>query len=429
MISLLYNIIWYCALPFLTRNSRLSFGLEERYGKRLPPQCDIWFHGASAGEITLITECIRQLKYTRPLTILITTWTKEGKQIAEHCKQWIITHHPMLSMHISYVPFDTKKAINRFLNATKPSLILIAETELWYMLLTQAKKQNIPICIFNARLSKKTYRYARLLRFLFSSCNPNHIIAISEQDKKRFSYLFPHSSLTTMHNIKFQSLTLEQESLHEENPYIVFASIRNKEFPLIAQTIQLLQSTFLHTSFSQKVMLSSHTFSLKDIRYYIIPRHLHHINQLINALQQEHISYSLCNTLEQVKKSSTPTTIINIFGVSKTIYSTAHIVFIGGSLFPEYGGHNFLEPLLYGIVPIVGPYRDTFLWAQEGLEEKKLLYSLQGTTPHHIARAIEEQFILSEDKSLIQQRFTTWIQNKQDGSQAIQHLLKRYNLV
>ena len=429
MISFLYNIAWKCALPFLTKKQRLSIGVKERLGKDLPPPCDIWIHGASAGEVTLIAECIRRISYTQPRDILITTWTKEGKNIGEELQQWALSHAPMITIYVYYFPFDTQNIIARFLNAVRPSLVLIAETEIWYTLFTECKKRAIPLCIINARLSQKTYRYASILRRLFSKCNPDTIIAISEEDKTRFASLFPHSSLTTMHNIKFQSLTIEESVLTDIYPHIVFASIRNKEYPLIAQTILLLQEKINTLKANITNTHQNHTYSLDDIRFYIIPRHLHHINTLIEALETKHISYTVCTTLDEARRAGTQTIIINIFGVSKTIYASAQTVFIGGSLLPEYGGHNFLEPLTYGTLPIVGPYRETFAWAEEGLIEQGLVYPLQESSPHTLADALWQQYIHQADKSNVQKQFSTWVQDKQDGSRAVENLLKQYNLL
>lgn len=426
MISFVYNTLWHCVLPFLTKNKRLSIGIEERYGNILPPHCDIWIHGASAGEISLITECLRRLSYTRALSILITTWTKEGKQIAQRYKEWATVHTPLVSISIYYFPFDTKEAITRFLDAVQPSLVLIAETELWYMLFMQCTIRKIPFCIINARLSHKTYRYAYVIRKLFARCNPNQVIAISNEDKTRFISLFPQSTVTTMHNIKFESLTIEQVANPIIEPHIVFASIRNKEYLLIAKTIALLQKDIFS---SQKIDTLVERDTPTAIRYYIIPRHLHHINELQEALQKEELAYTVCTSLEEAKHATTQVILINIFGVSKEIYSTASIVFIGGSLLAHYGGHNFLEPLTYGIVPIVGPYRATFQWAEEGLHERNLIYSLQEGTPHALASSIQHQWYHREQNQQIQKRFSQWLQDKKGGSQTIGRLLQEYHLI
>jgi 3-deoxy-D-manno-octulosonic-acid transferase len=49
------------------------------------------------------------------------------------------------------------------------------------------------------------------------------------------------------------------------------------------------------------------------------------------------------------------------FGELNPAYALAKAVFVGGSLVP-LGGQNFLEPMIYGITPIIGPFWENFAW-------------------------------------------------------------------
>ena len=51
--------------------------------------------------------------------------------------------------------------------------------------------------------------------------------------------------------------------------------------------------------------------------------------------------------------------LLDTVGELATAYSAADIAFVGGSLVPK-GGHNILEPALYGVPTIVGPYMENF---------------------------------------------------------------------
>ena len=46
--------------------------------------------------------------------------------------------------------------------------------------------------------------------------------------------------------------------------------------------------------------------------------------------------------------------------------------FVGGSLAP-LGGQNFLEPLMCGIIPVIGPSWENFAWTGQEIVEKGLL--------------------------------------------------------
>jgi 3-deoxy-D-manno-octulosonic-acid transferase len=45
-------------------------------------------------------------------------------------------------------------------------------------------------------------------------------------------------------------------------------------------------------------------------------------------------------------------------GVLPRYYSSAECTIVGGSFVPKVGGHNLLEPILYGSVPLFGPWTE-----------------------------------------------------------------------
>lgn len=427
MITILYDLLWQCAIPFLKRNKRIAIGFAERIlTTSLPPACDIWFHAASGGEAKLVAQCIQHMPHQHTMTILITTWTKEGKIILEQLQQTLINNNSPLILHIRYFPFDTKIIMRRFLDAIKPKIVLIAETELWFILFQECSKRAIPFYIINGRLSNKTFTFAPLLRMLFKHCNPTAILAVSNKDRERFQTIFPKSPLSLMNNIKFESINNTEILSENNNPIFLFASIRKKEFPIIAKTIVLLKQYCLQDTLCSRQKENTPD-TLTCPRYYIVPRHLHHIQYAQKAFEKQGVEYTLCNSIDELEHACTQVIIINIFGILNRLYSLASAVFVGGSLYKQYGGQNFLESLANGIIPVVGPYRDTFIWAEDGLLEQNLLYPLQKTDPATLAHTLWNAFIHKNDKITVHTQFQQWVQHKQNGSQAIYALLQNIN--
>ena len=60
------------------------------------------------------------------------------------------------------------------------------------------------------------------------------------------------------------------------------------------------------------------------------------------------------------------------FGEFMPAYGLAKSAFIGGSLAP-LGGQNFLEALVSGIIPIIGPWWDNFAWVGREIIDAGLL--------------------------------------------------------
>ena len=53
-------------------------------------------------------------------------------------------------------------------------------------------------------------------------------------------------------------------------------------------------------------------------------------------------------------------------------YRLAQSAFVGGSLAP-LGGQNFLEALISGVIPIIGPSWENFAWVGQGIIDTGLL--------------------------------------------------------
>ena len=55
-----------------------------------------------------------------------------------------------------YAPWDLPGAVQRFLNAVRPELLLIMETELWPNMLYYSKRQGCRSILANARMSQRS---------------------------------------------------------------------------------------------------------------------------------------------------------------------------------------------------------------------------------------------------------------------------------
>ena len=57
--------------------------------------------------------------------------------------------------------------------------------------------------------------------------------------------------------------------------------------------------------------------------------------------------------------SDAPIVLLDTIGELASLFQIASVVFVGGSLVPS-GGHNFLEPAVFGKAIVVGPHMDNF---------------------------------------------------------------------
>ena len=80
----IYDLLWKIALPFLKLNRRLADGFDQRrFACSLPEPADIWIQAASVGEAFLAKELLKKLRPDRPVSVLVTTNTLQGKAILD----------------------------------------------------------------------------------------------------------------------------------------------------------------------------------------------------------------------------------------------------------------------------------------------------------------------------------------------------------
>ncbi len=90
----------------------------------------------------------------------------------------------------------------------------------------------------------------------------------------------------------------------------------------------------------------------------IAPRHPERFDAVANLLGQRKISFVRRTRIEQVP-AKVDVVLIDTIGELSRAYRMARVAFIGGSLVPT-GGHNPLEPAVWGAPVLTGPHIDNF---------------------------------------------------------------------
>src|SRR5260221_5232730 len=158
----LLSLPWW-ALQML-RLGKYRAGFTERLG-RVPARLQaakpnsIWVHAVSVGEVLAVSQLIAELKHTYPETqIFVSTTTTTGQRLArarfgeDRC---------------FFMPLDLGFAVRAYLDALKPRLLILAETEFWPNLLHLARKKGTTVAIVNARISGRSFPRYRRFRWFF----------------------------------------------------------------------------------------------------------------------------------------------------------------------------------------------------------------------------------------------------------------------
>jgi len=368
MIFFLYSFLYFLILFFLfpkeflkRKKDRRLIWLKEKLGFINEPDFKdkrpiIWVHAVSVGETLAIAPLIKEL--SKKYNLVLTTITDTGREIAEK-------RFEGLPVMIYYLPFDLKGPILGFIKRAKPEALLIAETEIWPNLI-KVSSERIPVALINGRLSEKSFKKYRLLKFFFASLlNKLSFLALQEEIyAERFKALgVKEEKIKVVGNLKFDL----------EIPYREFKELQNLPPPII-----IAGSTH---STEEELILKAFLKAIPKGSLILAPRHPQRFkeveNLILNLLTSlgEKVEFYLYSALKERPSLFSKERVIILFdkmGLLGSLYRIGDIAIIGGSFIP-HGGQNPLEAIYWKKTVITGPYMNNFPFVQEFLREGAIL--------------------------------------------------------
>lgn len=318
--------------------------IKERFGF-VPPHIkhgSIWIHAVSAGEVIAAEALVNQLLASaKSCQVLITTTTPSGSAEVSRRFGKRVDH--------CYIPYDAKRCVQRFLARTRPCALVLIETELWPNLLSISGQEGVDVCLVNARLSARSARRYAFVRSLTSNMLESVTMIISqyEDTAQRFRTLgFPRDRIHVTGNIKFDLTITDETNL---------AAAKIREDWCGDRHCWLAAST--HPG-EEEVVLEAHLAAQKefpDLLLVLAPRHPHRASTIeAMAKTRSLTSVKLSDPIEPVD-----VLVVDRMGTLLEMYGVADVAFIGGSL-EGTGGHNPVEPAVFGVPMLMGPDRMNF---------------------------------------------------------------------
>ena len=338
--GILSTIIFLTLLPFyyIVRviRKKYLYGWREKLGFLKSPDLGekvIMLHGVSVGEIIALENLTKKIKETFPdYKIVITTGTKTGQDIA-HKK------YAEIADFITYFPFDIPFAVNSFLNKVRPSVVLIAETELWPNFAYYCKKKNIPLFVINGRISDSTFNAYKRLKFFFKHILSNYtgLFTQSIEDRDKLIAIGANPQTTEfMGNLKFdiKKLDVSIDIGKGENKLIIAGSTHKGEDEIVLEAFKNVK---------QKV---------RNPKLLLASRHLERIPDIVELVKSTGLSYGFRSKGDTFAEKDI--ILLDTMGELGKMYAICDFAFIGGS-FNKTGGHNPLEAAVYNKPVITGP--------------------------------------------------------------------------
>lgn len=351
----LYTLIFALALPWIFLRLIIRSLKLPAYRKRLlerlgiytnffPATNGIWIHAVSVGEVVAALPLIKALQQrSNPLPITVTTTTPTGSQRVLQSLDSTVFH--------VYLPYDIPWALKGLIKKLQPSCLIIMETELWPNLLHECSRQQIPVIIANGRISDRSFKgYLRFKWFIANILRQVTLVAAqSATDAARFVQLgLEPQKVQVAGNLKFE---VQPNSIQQKQGITLKNSIAKRKIWVAAST---------HANEEEMVLQAYKKIKqqIPELLLILVPRHPDRFNTVANLLQQHNYNFVRHSSSNAIV-DATEIILGDTMGELQMFYAAADIAFVGGSLVPV-GGHNLLEPAMFGVPSITGPNTENF---------------------------------------------------------------------
>lgn len=336
------------AAPWLLARASLAGkrrpAIRRRFGFGLPPipVGGVWVQAVSVGEVGVARPLLAELRRRRPgVPLLLSATTATGLASASGAQ---------LADVVVPFPIDLHGAVHRVLEAAKPRLVVLVETELWPELLAACEARAIPVAIANARVSDKSFRGYKALRPLLGSLLRPITLALAQSDLdagRLIALGIPAARVRVTGNIKFDAQPPErQPAVFDELQALAAGRKVFVAGSTMAGEEQIVLDALLRLPPESRPLLL------------LAPRHPERARHALEEATSRHLR-AVRRTLLSQSPGACDVIVLDTIGELASLYGLASAAFIGGSLVPT-GGHNPIEAARFGVPILTGPHVRNF---------------------------------------------------------------------
>ncbi len=289
----------------------------------------IWINAVSLGEAKSAKGLLSKIKSHYPHAfVLVTTSTAPGLEEAKGSLA--------AADSIGYMPYDFSWVMRAWVKALQPQLLLLIETDFWIQHMTHVKKSGGKIVLVSGKMSERSARrFAKapliakwFTKRLFSLFDV--LIVQNEEYYTRFASL-TFSKLYVGGNLKLDALPEPSKQTHRRNTglSIAIVSTHAPEEEELLSALETVAGTI-----------------------FLVPRHPERFDLVAKMLEAKQISYGRWTQGYEKQR----VILVDAMGQLPTVYALCDLAIVAGSFSSQLGGHNVLEPCLYGLPVLFGPY-------------------------------------------------------------------------
>ena len=365
LFNTLYLLVILTASPYLLvrilLTRRLKPGLSAKlFGTKQVGNPDssrrIWFHGVSVGEIHLLSTVIAAFRRRHPdWDCIVSTTTETG--MSEARKRFP-------DLQVIYWPLDFSWAVRRTLRSLRPQIIVLAESEIWPNFVHLAQKYSIPVAIINGRLSPRSARRYRWLRWLARPLLFSRITRFAMQSPEYASLLrslgVAKARITVTGSVKYDGVLRSHDRASSQHLARILGIVPGQRIWVAGSTHAPEEKIVLQAF---RLLHRSHP----GLRLMLVPRAPARFDEVARLIEDMGFHYVRRSQIQVPTTGTEPVILLDSMGELNAAWGLADVGFTGGSLENKRGGQSMIEPAGLGVPVVFGPSTWNFRDAAERL--------------------------------------------------------------
>jgi 3-deoxy-D-manno-octulosonic-acid transferase len=311
----------------------------------------IWIHAVSVGEALTARALAADLKERYPrLRLYLSTTTIAGQHVARRSLQHVDA--------VFYFPFDWAFIVKRTLNIVRPRVFVMMETEIWPNLLRRCRARGVKTVLINGRISSRSYPRYRIIRPFFRRvlADVDRFCMQSDESARRIVELGADpSKVTVTGSLKFDSLEMPAVVSHgrPRERVLRFFRLSPNRLVLVAGSTVKGEEPAVLKAFSRLKGASPSAMAI------LAPRQPERFGEVERLARDAGFVTARRSDLPIDTEPRADVVVLDTIGELAQLYQVATVVFVGGSLV-DHGGHNILEPAVFGKPILFGPHMQNF---------------------------------------------------------------------
>ncbi len=355
------TLVWFILVsPYFVyqalRHRKYVGSLSQRLGKlpagiNVDGEESIWIHAVSVGEALTARALVADLRARYPrLRLFLSTTTMAGHAVARQGLQHVDA--------VFYFPFDWAFIVRRTLDIVRPRVFVMMETEIWPNLLRLCRARGVKTVVVNGRISSRSYPRYRLIRFFFRRVldNVDRFCMQSDESAHRLIDLGADPSrVIVTGSLKFDSLEVPSVVAHAKPRQRVLRFFRTAP----SRVVVVAGSTMRGEEVAVLRAFARLKTTVPGALLVIAPRHPERFSEVETMARISGFVTVRRSDLPIDAEPRADVVILDTLGELAQLYQVATAVFVGGSLV-DHGGHNILEPAIFGKPIVFGPHMQNF---------------------------------------------------------------------